>query len=403
MFDPRDPDFLADPYPEFTRLRGTGEVHRHDGLGLAIAVSHNAASAVLRHRGLGRIWTDAAPAERFVSFNLLHRNSLLESEPPTHTRLRRTISTAFGRGHVARLRPTVDRLAEAMVTELAGAIADGRPADLLEHLAQPLPVAVIAELLGVPEADRPKLVPWSNAIVKMYEYGLPAAHQDDAERAAGEFVAYLRELADDRRRHPGDDLVTDLVATTGTADGLSSDEVVATAVLLLMAGHEATVNVIGNGVWALLRNPGQWRRLREEPELVETAVEELIRYDSPLQLFERTATEDVEIAGFRVARGEKIAALLGAAAHDPAVFDAPETLDVGRSPNPHLGFGGGIHYCVGAPLARVEIAAALRALVTRLPGLSLADEPQRRPEFVIRGLQTLPVHLELEPRSQKSP
>ncbi|WP_027942415.1 cytochrome P450 [Amycolatopsis taiwanensis] len=391
MFDPRDPDFLADPYPEFARLRVAGEVHQHDGLGLPIAVSHNAASAVLRHRGLGRIWTDATPAERFVSFNLLHRNSLLESEPPAHTRLRRTISAAFARGHVARLRPTVERLAETMVAEIAAVIADGRPADLLEHLAQPLPVAVIAELLGVPEADRPKLVPWSNTIVKMYEYGLPAAQQDAAERAAAEFVAYLRELADDRRRNPGDDMVTDLVAASGTEDGLSADEVVATAVLLLMAGHEATVNVIGNGVWALLRNPGQWQRLRDDPGLVETAVEELIRYDSPLQLFERTATEDVEIAGFRVARGEKIAALLGAAAHDPAVFDAPETLDVGRSPNPHLGFGGGIHYCVGAPLARVEIAAALRALLAQLPRLCLAGEPQRRPEFVIRGLRTLPV------------
>lgn len=394
MFNPHDPDFLADPYPEFARLRCAGDVHQHDGLGLAIAVSHRAASAVLRHRGLGRIWTDATPAERFVSFNLLHRNSLLENEPPTHTRLRRFISAAFGRGHVERLRPTVDKLAERMVAELADQIADDGVADLLAHLAQPLPVAVIAELLGVPEADRPKLVPWSDAIVKMYEYDVPVERQEAAERAAGEFVAYLRELADDRRAQPRDDLVSDLVAATRTdtsAEGLSPDEVVATAVLLLMAGHEATVNVIGNGVWALLRHPDQWRLLLDQPHLVETAVEELIRYDSPLQLFERTATEDVEIAGFRVARGEKIAALLGAAARDPAVFDAPDTLDVTRSPNPHLGFGAGIHYCIGAPLARMEIAAALRALLTRLPKLQLAAEPQRRPEFVIRGLRTLPV------------
>lgn len=397
MFDPRDPDFLADPYPYFARLRAAGDVHRHDGLGLAVAVSHEAASTVLRHRGLGRIWTDAAPAERFVSFNLLHRNSLLENEPPAHTRLRRSISAAFGRGHVARLRPTVERLATRMVDRLAEEAARDGAADLLEYLAQPLPVAVIAELLGVPEADRPKLVPWSNAIVKMYEYELPVEQQNTAERAASEFVGYLRELVDDRRRHPGEDLVTDLVAATNAEDGLSPDEVVATAVLLLMAGHEATVNVLGNGVWALLRNPGEWQRLREEPALVETAVEELIRFDAPLQLFERTATEDVEIAGFRVARGEKIAALLGAAARDPAVFDEPDTLDVGRSPNPHLGFGAGIHYCVGAPLARIEIAAALRALLARIPELSVADEPRRRPEFVIRGLQTL--RIQLGPRS----
>lgn len=382
MFDPRDPGFLADPYPEFARLRAAGDVHHHDGLGLAIAVSHAAASAVLRHRGLGRIWTDAQPAERFVSFNLLHRNSLLENEPPAHTRLRRSIAGAFGRGHVERLRPTVAALADGMVRELA----ERGAGDLLEQLAQPLPVAVIAELLDIPEADRPRLVPWSNAIVKMYEYGLPPDGRRAAEQAAREFADYLRAITEDRRRKPGEDLVSDLVAAE-----LTGDEVVATAVLLLMAGHEATVNVIGNGVWALLRHPDQWKRLREDPSLVDSAVEELIRFDSPLQLFERTATEDVEIAGFRVSRGEKIAALLGAAARDPKAFDAPDTLDLGRSPNQHLGFGAGIHYCVGAPLARIEIAAALRALVSRMPGLRLAGEPVRRPEFVIRGLRTLPV------------
>ncbi|WP_027933063.1 cytochrome P450 [Amycolatopsis thermoflava] len=382
MFDPRDPAFLADPYPEFARLRAQAPVHRHDGLGLAIAVSHAAASAVLRHRGLGRIWTDASPAEQFVSFNLLHRNSLLENEPPVHTRLRRSISSAFGRGHVERLRPTVMRLAD----DLVAGIAEAGSGDLLDALAQPLPVAVISELLDVPEADRPRLVPWSNAIVKMYEYGLPEEGRVAAERAATEFVEFLRELAERRRREPGEDLITDLLRAE-----LTEDEVVATAVLLLMAGHEATVNVIGNGVWALLRHPDQWQRLVDDPSLMPTAVEELIRFDSPLQLFERTATEDVEIAGFRVAKGEKIAALLGAAARDPEVFAEPDTLDVGRGDGTHLGFGAGIHYCIGAPLARIEIAAALSALTKRLPGLRLAAEPERRPEFVIRGLKNLPV------------
>ena len=386
MFDPGDPAFLADPYPEFARLRAQAPVHRHDGLGLAIAVSHEAASAVLRHRALGRIWTDASPAEQFVSFNLLHRNSLLENEPPVHTRLRRSISAAFGRGHVERLRPTVTKLADGLVEDLAGRVRATGSADLLDAVAQPLPVAVISELLAVPEADRPRLVPWSNAIVKMYEYGLPEPGRVAAERAATEFVAFLRELVARRRVEPGEDLVTDLLA----AD-LGEDEVVATAVLLLMAGHEATVNVIGNGVQALLRHPDQWQRLIDAPDLVPAAVEELIRFDSPLQLFERTATEDVEIAGYRVAQGEKIAALLGAAARDPAVFADPDTLDVGRTEGAHLGFGAGIHYCIGAPLARIEIAAALSALVRRLPGLRLVAEPERRPEFVIRGLETLPV------------
>ncbi|GAA3536038.1 cytochrome P450 [Amycolatopsis ultiminotia] len=382
MFDPRDPAFLADPYPAFAALRETGEVHRHDGLGIAVAVSHAASAAVLRHRALGRIWQDAQPLERFASFNLLHRNSLLENEPPAHTRLRRVIAGEFGRGHVQRLRPMVARFAESMVDELAGKITTDGSADLLEHLAQPLPVAVIAELLGVPAEAGPQLVSWSNAIVKMYEYDLPAAGQDAAEEAAADFVAYLRDVV---RSAPGG-IVRDLMASE-----LTADEVVATAVLLLMAGHEATVNVIGNGVTALLTHRDQWERLRSDPTLLEPAVEELIRFDAPLQLFERTATDDVEIAGFPVAKGEKIGALLGAAARDPQVFEDPGRLDVGRSPNAHLGFGMGIHYCVGAPLARVEIAAALTALTTRLPGLRLAAKPEQRPEFVIRGLRTLPV------------
>ncbi|MBB1156696.1 cytochrome P450 [Amycolatopsis dendrobii] len=382
MFDPRDPAFLADPYPAFAALRAEGEVHQHDGLGIAITVSHAASAAVLRHRGLGRIWTDARPLERFASFNLLHRNSLLENEPPAHTRLRRVIAGEFGRGHVQRLRPMVAELAESMVDTLAAKIAADGSADLLEHLAQPLPVAVIAELLGVPASDGGKLVTWSNAIVKMYEYGLSEDGRDAAEQAAADFVAYLREVVAGSPRG----IVRDL-----TASELTPDEVVATAVLLLMAGHEATVNVIGNGVTALLTHRAEWERLRSDPTLLDSAVEELIRFDSPLQLFERTATEDVEIAGHRVAKGSKIGALLGAAARDSKVFDAPDTLDVGRSPNAHLGFGMGIHYCVGAPLARVEIAAALTALTKRLPDLRLAAEPERRPEFVIRGLRTLPV------------
>ncbi|HEV2781481.1 MAG TPA: cytochrome P450 [Actinophytocola sp.] len=390
-FDPSDPGFIADPYPVFAALRERGEVHRHPGLGLAVAVSHAACSELLRARPLGRIWVDKEPAGRFAAFNLLHRNSLLESEPPRHTRLRRLISAAFARGHTVRLRPWVGDLAGRMVDGLAAAIAADGAADLLEHLAAPLPIEVIGELLGVPEADRPRLQPWSNAIVKMYEYGLPARRAGAAERAAVEFVAYLRELAGKRAVEPGDDLISDLVAVRDGGDRLTDDELVGTAVLLLMAGHEATVNVIGNGVLALLRHRDQWDRLVATPDLAPLAVEELIRFDAPLQLFERTATAETSIAGHVVRPGEKIAALLGAAARDPAVFADPDRLDVGRTPNPHLGFGAGIHYCVGAPLARVEIAAALDALLTRLPDLRLAEEPQRRPEFVIRGLRTLPV------------
>ena len=389
-FDPKDPAFIADPYPVFAAMRAEGEVHRHADFGLPVTLSHAASAAVLRHRGLGRIWSDAKPVDAFAAFNLLHRNSLLENEPPTHTRLRRLVSGAFGRGHIERLRPWVGELAARLVDDVATRIdADGE-ADLLELVAAPLPVEVIAELLGVPTEDRALLQPWSNTIVKMYEFGLPDEQRARAERAAAEFVGYLRELIGLRRKKPGSDLVSDLVAETD-ADGakLTEDELVATAVLLLMAGHEATVNVIGNGVFALLRHRDQWQRLVDDPGLTPTAVEELIRFDSPLQLFERTATAEVELAGITLRPGDKIAALLGAAARDPLVFARPDTLDIGRSPNPHLGFGAGIHYCVGAPLARIEVGATLTALTKRLPKLELAAEPVRRAEFVIRGLSSL--------------
>jgi cytochrome P450 len=390
-FDPNDPEFLTDPYPVYAKLRAEAEIHPHDGLGQAVAVSYRASAAVLRSPALQRVWTDKEPAGQLSAFNLLHRNSMLETSPPRHTRLRRLVAAAFNRGHTERLRPTVQAVADRLVAGMASEIADTGTADLLHRLAGPLPIEVIAELLGVPHSDRTLLQPWSNAIVKLYEYGVPPATLLAAERAAEEFVAYLRSLVADRRRQPGDDLISDLVAVADGGGELSPDELVGTAALLLMAGHEATVNVLGNGILGLLTSRRQWQRLLHDPSLLPTAVEELIRFDSPLQIFERTAVADVEIAGWRVEAGQKIAALLGAAARDPAVFTDPDHLDIGRQPNPHLGFGMGIHYCIGAPLARVEVQAALLALSSQLPGLRLAGEPIRRPEFAIRGLHTLPI------------
>jgi cytochrome P450 len=273
--------------------------------------------------------------------------------------------------------------------------------DLIAGFAEPLPVQVIAELLGIPDSDRPLLRPWSNAIVKMYEYQVSPAQRDAAETAATEFVDYLRELVQRRRRAPGADLISSLIAETDS-DGarLSEDELVTTCTLLLNAGHEASVNVVGNGVLALFHHPDQWQRLLAAEaaghSLVEPAVEELIRFDSPLQLFERTAVTDTRIGEVTVAAGEKIAALLGSANRDPAVFTSPDLLDVGRAENPHLGFGAGIHFCVGAPLARVELQTSLRTLLGRFPGLRPATEDLgalRRQEFVIRGVSSLPVLL----------
>jgi cytochrome P450 len=389
-----DPAVVADPYPTFARARAVAPVQWHEGLDLWLAFTHAEANAVLRDRRLGRIWRDKEPGERFESFNLIHRNAILEMEPPHHTRLRRLISTAFARGHVERLRPWVEELAGRLVDGLREESAGSRPVDLLTGMAEQLPVAVIAELLGVPEADRPLLRPWSNAIVKMYEYGRTREREDAAERAADEFVTYLRGLAAERRKAPGDDLVSHLVSVRDAdGDRLTEDELVTTCILLLNAGHEATVNVTGNGTLALLRNPDQLGRLRDDRSLLPAAIEELMRFDSPLQLFERTATEDVEIGGITVAAGQKIAALLGSANRDPAVFAEPDRLDVGRADNPHISFGAGVHFCIGAPLARVELQATFGALLDRASSIELGGEPVRRPEFVIRGLAELPVVL----------
>jgi cytochrome P450 len=392
--DLSDPAVVADPYPAFAAARAGGAVQWHDGLGLWLAFSHAEANAVLRDRRLGRIWADRTPAERFASFNLIHRNAILEMEPPEHTRLRRLISAAFARGHVERLRPWVQQLANGLVDELVERSAGSTPVDVLSGMAEELPVAVIAELLGVPAADRPLLRPWSNAIVKMYEYGRTTEVEDDAERAAAEFVAYLRALAAERRRAPGEDLLTHLVTVRDAEGGrLTEDELVTTCILLLNAGHEATVNVSGNGLLALLEHPAELARLRADPGLLPTAIEELMRFDSPLQLFERTATEDVEIGGVTVSAGEKIAALLGSANRDPAVFADADALDVGRTENPHISFGAGVHFCIGAPLARVELQASFGALLGRTSALELGAPARRRPQFVIRGLSDLPVVL----------
>ena len=392
--DLTDPAVVADPYPAFAAARSVAPVQWHEGLQLWLAFTHAEANAVLRDRRLGRIWQDKEPADRFGSFNLIHRNAILEMEPPDHTRLRRLISTAFARGHVERLRPWVQDLAESLVDGLVERSGGSEPVDVLSGMAEQLPVDVIAELLGVPQADRPLLRPWSNAIVKMYEYGRTTEIEDAAERAAAEFVEYLRRLAAERRTAPGEDLLSHLVTVRdGEGDRLTEDELVTTCILLLNAGHEATVNVSGNGLLALLEHPDQLARLRADPSLLPTAIEELMRFDSPLQLFERTATEDLQVGGVTVEGGTKIAALLGSANHDPAVFADPETLDVGRTDNPHISFGAGVHFCIGAPLARVELQASFGALLSRTSSLELGAPAGRRPEFVIRGLRELPVVL----------
>lgn len=376
-FDPSDPAFVADPYPTYARLRAEAPVLLDEASGLRFVSRFADVDAVLRDRRFGRVFVPVPGAE-MAPFNLLNEHSLFDTEPPEHTRLRGLVSRVFTPRRVEALRPAVRAMAEER-------LRDG-VRDVIADLAEPIPVAVIAELLGVPPADRGLLRPWSRAIVAMYELEPDGRAAAEAVRASVEFRAYLLDLASSRRRAPGDDLLSGLAGV-----GLSDDELVATCVLLLNAGHEATVNALGNGVLALLERRDVWERLLADPSVVPGAVEELLRFDTPLQLFRRTALVDAEVGGVPVAAGERVALLFGSANRDGSVFSDPDRLDVMRSPNPHLGFGAGIHFCLGAPLARIELQEQLGALLRVAPGLELAAEPVRRPGHVIRGLERLEV------------
>ncbi|MGO4255766.1 cytochrome P450 [Marmoricola sp. RAF53] len=372
-------EVVADPYPFFDAERAEHPVAWHEGLGVTLVFDHASVSAAQRDRRLGRLWTDREPAPYLEPFNLLHRNQMMENEPPEHTRLRRPVAQAFGRGHIERLRPRVRELAADL---LAG--TDPAGFDVISAYAEPLPVLVIAELLGVPAAHADELRAWSQAIVRMYEPSPSPAVVDAAVQASTDFAALVRDLADLRRRTPADDLITDLVGTE-----LSGDEVVAAVVLLLNAGHEASVNVFGNGLVAMLR------RGSRPGEDVALTVEEMLRFDSALQLFERTATEDVEIGpagrSVLVEQGQKVAVLLGSANRDPAAFDAPGEFRVDRTPNNHVAFGVGVHFCLGAPLARMELTESVQHLFATYPDLALAGEPQSRGTFVLRGYESVEV------------
>jgi cytochrome P450 len=389
--DLADPAFVADPYPALAALRATAPMIWHERGDMWLATTHSAVSAVLRDRALGRIWHDREPAGTYAPFNALHRHQMMENEPPTHTRLRRLVAAAFTRGHVERLEPRVESIARGLLDELDG--DDGREVDVLAAYAEPLPVAVIAELLGVPADDRSRLRTWSRAIVAMYEYDRTPEVEASALLASVEFSDYVRGLLRDRRSTPGPDLVSDLIALRDGGGALSEDELVASVVLLLNAGHEASVNVFGNGLVALLQHEAGRRYVGTGAVGWDSALEELVRFDSPLQLFERTATRDVEVAGTSIRRGAKVAALLGSANRDAAVFAGADELDVARSPNPHVGFGMGLHFCLGAPLARMELQVSFRALFDRYPCLTLARAPRPPSRFVLRGYDGVEVRL----------
>ena len=388
--DPRAPGFFNDPYPAYAAIREAVPVFFWEDYGFWCFARFAEVSALLRDRRFGRMAAEpkaSASKSHLAPFEALERHSMLELEPPGHTRLRNLVNRAFVSRNIERLGPEIERLAH----ERIDAFASKGSVDLVAEFAGPIPVAAIAELLGVPRAMGPQLVDWSHRMVAMYQFGLTRAVEERAAEGARAFADYVRRFARARRKDLGDDLVSQLLIAESDGGKLSEDELVATVVLLLNAGHEATVQAIGNGVRTLLDRKVDARVALASQSATAATVEELLRLDPPLHLFARHALEEVEIAGVRLRKGEKIGLLLGAANRDPERFLKPDGFDPGRAPNPHVSFGAGIHFCVGAPLARLELAVALPVLFARLKGLRLSGAPRYRDAFHFHGLEALRV------------
>ncbi len=397
VYDPRDPAVIEDPFPVLRRLQAEDPVHwseilkswvltRYDDVRAALAdprLSADRLTSFLRHQAGDRPLAEAL-AELGRSLGLW----AVFTDPPLHTRLRGLLTDAFTPRAVETLRPTVRALVDALIDGVAAA---GR-LDLVRDIAAPLPVAVIGDLLGVPRVDGPALKQWSDDLATFV--GSAVATSDKYERAAAslrEMNAYFRALAAERRARPRQDVLSALVAAAGQGR-LADDELVASCTLLLFAGHETTTNLIGNGVLALLRHPDQCERWRRDPTLTATAVEELLRFEGPGQALVRVALDDLAIGGRRIRRGDRLFVMINAANRDPRRFVDPDRLDLGREPNPHLTFGHGRHFCVGAPLARLEAQVALPRLLERLPGLALAaSRLEWIDSLIFRGVRALPL------------
>jgi cytochrome P450 len=397
-FDPSDASFIADPYPVYRRLRDEHPILWNPATRQWLVSRHADVNRLLRDRRLGRTYLHQAthaemgrpePPAWHAPFHELNDVGMLDMEPPDHTRLRRLVLKAFTPRTVEAMRTRIQAIVDGLIDDLG----EAGEADLIADFVEPLPVTVIAELLGVPAADRHRLRPWSADFCLMYELDPPEASARKAVRAASEFGAYLRELLAERRRRPGDDLISALAAVVDDGDTLTETELIGTCVLLLNAGHEASVNGAGNGWWTLFRHPDSLARLRGEPTLLPTAIEELLRFDTPLSLFERWVLEPIEVAGVEIPRGEEVALLFGSANRDAAAFAGADGLDLARDPNPYLSFGAGIHYCLGAPLAKMELAIAFETLLRRRPALELVETPRWKPTFVLRGLESLRVRV----------
>jgi cytochrome P450 len=390
QFNPMDPAFVADPYPMYRRLRSEDPVHQSP-MGFWVLTRYDDVVAALRDPRLAKEAIASFVAARFGQPVPAMGFSMLDRDPPDHTRLRGLVSKAFTPRVVEGLRPRIQQIVDGL---LDGVAAKGAM-DLIEEFAYPIPVNVICEMLGVPVEDHERFKGWSLDVARGLDLIWLGPDSEVGRRsiAARQGLAeYFRGLIAERRAAPRADLLSGLIAAEEAGDTLSEVELLATCILLLIAGHETTVNLIGNGTLALLRNPDQLRRLREDPGLIGTAVEELLRYDGPVQRTARIPSEDVVIGGRTIPKGEMVMPFIGAADRDPAQFPDPDRLDIGRSDNRHIAFGWGIHFCLGAPLARIEGQIAINTLLRRLPRLALAtDHPEFRQSLTLRGLKALPV------------
>ena len=389
-FNPMDPAFIEDPYPTYHLLRSEDPVH-HNPLGFWVLTRYDDVVAALRDPRLTKEPIAAFVAARTGAPAPAGGLSMLDRDPPDHTRLRGLVNKAFTPRVVEKLRPDIQDVVDGLLAK----VEDAHSMDLMEEFAFPIPVIVICQMLGVPVEDRERFKKWGLDIARGLDAIMLPPDSDVARRsttARQELAEYFRHLIAERRTSPRDDLLSGLIAAEEAGDKLSETELLATCILLLVAGHETTVNLIGNGTLALLRHPEQLRRLREEPGLIGSAVEELLRFDGPVQRTARVPSEDITIAGRTIPKGDMVLPFIGAADRDPAQFPDPDRLDLGRTDNRHIAFGWGIHFCIGAPLARVEGQIAISALARKLPKLALAGEkPEHRLSLTLRGLKTLPV------------
>lgn len=396
-FNPLSPEFKANPYPFYDMLRAAAPLFHWEQWNMWFVTDYDTSVALLKDNRLGHEllsvmtreelgWGD--PPAHQMPLVEMQQGWMLFRDPPTHTRLRMLVHKAFTPRMIEQLRERIQRATDGL---LDAALAKGEM-DIVADLAVPLPVMVIADMLGVPEDERHLFKAWSRDLAHTLELTDSAEIYDRGAAATVDFSAYLRDLANARRKNPQPDLMSALVEAEEQGDKLTEQELISTCILLLVAGHETTTNLIGNGTLALLRNPEQLARLKAQPELGRSAIEELLRYDSPVQMTSRMVLHETEYNGQMLRRGMQVSFMLGAANHDPAHFANPSVLDITRDPNPHLSFSNGIHYCLGAPLARLEGQIAIQTLLRRTSDITLLNPtPAYRETWVLRGLQALPV------------